>query len=224
MGIAYHNDKDWGEPWDEVAAGDAPAIAPALPDGAENRMAPRFTLLLRCAKLIADGREFVCVLRDASSTGVKVRLFHPLPEAQAFALELPDGSRHAIEPVWARGGHAGFRFSTPIDVTHAFEDGAAGRPRRQLRIEVQDPARIVAHGATRQVRLVNLSQQGACIECDEHLMLREQVRIESDLIPPVIARVCWRSAPRYGLVFETGFSLDELAGLIARAAPGLRGV
>jgi len=45
-----------------------------LPAGAELRAAPRFTLLIRAAKLIADGREFLCIIRDASATGLKPKL------------------------------------------------------------------------------------------------------------------------------------------------------
>ena len=43
---------------------------------------------MRTAKLVVDGREYLCVLRDASATGVKLRLFHPMPAGDAIALEL----------------------------------------------------------------------------------------------------------------------------------------
>ena len=43
--------------------------------GAEARGAERYTVLLRTAKLIAGGAEYLCVLRDISATGVKLRLF-----------------------------------------------------------------------------------------------------------------------------------------------------
>ncbi|MBU6266396.1 MAG: PilZ domain-containing protein [Sphingomonadales bacterium] len=195
---------------------DAPALPPPLPAGAEQRAAPRFTLLLRSAKLVADDREFICVLRDASNTGVKVRLFHPLPEAQKLELELPEGTRHPLELVWERDGHAGFRFVNPVDVHKLIDDGRDNFPRRQLRVQVHNPARVAAHGDIREARILNISQQGACIECDEHLMLRERVRIEADLLPTLTAHVCWRAAPRYGLVFEQSFQLDELARTIQR--------
>ncbi|MDE2405101.1 MAG: PilZ domain-containing protein [Sphingomonadales bacterium] len=196
-------------------------MAPAPhPSGEDQRAAPRFTLLLRTAKLIADGREFVCVLRDASDTGVKVRLFHPLPAAQAHELELADGTRLPLDPVWERGGHAGFRFVTPIDVRTMIEDFDGPYPRRPLRLQLHNHARVTAHGDIREARIINLSQQGACIQCDEHLMLQEKICIEGDLMPPIVAHVCWRDAPRYGLAFEQLFQLDELARFIARVQDG----
>lgn len=196
-----------------------PACAPALPAGAENRASPRFTLLLRCARLVADGHEYICVLRDVSATGAKVRLFHPLPPAGHYELELPDGSRHAARPVWTGDSHAGFRFLQPIDVRRMLDERAADRPRRPLRIGVDDTAHLIAHGAGREVRLVNISQQGACIECDERLSMRQIVKIQTDLFPVVTARVCWRRQPRYGLVFETGFALEEFARALGTGVP-----
>jgi len=222
-------ERDWTGP-----AGEEPAVAPALQAGADQRDAPRFTLLLRCAKLIVDGHEYVCVLRDASDTGAKLRLFHPMPEGRVLELEMPDGSRHAFDTVWEREGHAGIRFHHRVDVRRLLDD-QADRPRRQLRLQVARRARVAVPGQAsggerREGRIVNISQQGACIESDAPLRLRELVRIESEDMPTLHARVCWRRAPLYGLVFETGFQLEELARLLARsqaaaspAAPGPTG-
>lgn len=207
----HGGNRDWSG-----AEGDEPAHAPALPAGAELRDAPRFTLLLRCAKLIVDGREYVCVLRDASDSGAKLRLFHPMPEGRVLELEMPDGSRHVFDLVWERDDHAGIRFHDRVNVRELLDDHA-DRPRRQLRIQVANKARLAAHGELRDGRLVNISQQGACIESDAPLRLREKVRIEAEGLPVIHARVCWRRAPLFGLVFETGFQLEELARLLVRS-------
>lgn len=45
----------------------------------DHRAAPRFTLLLRMAKLVCGPAEFLCIVRDVSETGASVKLFHPLP-------------------------------------------------------------------------------------------------------------------------------------------------
>jgi hypothetical protein len=42
-------------------------------------------------------------------------------------------------------------------------------------------------------------------------MLRQPLRIEVAGFPPIYAKVCWRQAPRHGLVFDKGFLLEELA-------------
>lgn len=193
----FHQPEDW-EP---------------LTDEAEARGAPRFTLLLRTAKLIADGREFLCILRDASATGIKVRVFHPLPEHHRLELELGNGDRHPIELVWDSDDHAGFRFIEEIEVRKLIDDSHGAFPKRQLRLRITLAAMIHSGGAAAPIVLRDISQQGACIECDKWLLVNELVRIDTEVLPPIYAKVRWRSQPRYGLVFEHPFRLDELARL-----------
>jgi hypothetical protein len=89
---------------------------PVTGNGAEMRGAQRFTLLIRTAKLVCESGEFICVVRDVSETGVRVRLFHDLPVDRRMALELGNGEVYFIEKVWERDSLAGFQFSAPIDV------------------------------------------------------------------------------------------------------------
>ena len=82
---------------DAVRQDESPPVAtPAVDDGSDQRCAPRFTLLIRAAKLVGPDCEYLCVVRDASETGVSVRLFHPLPPEVPFTLELQNGDRHVL--------------------------------------------------------------------------------------------------------------------------------
>ena len=112
--------------------------------GPEGRGAQRFTLLVRSAKLIVDGREYLCVLRDASSTGVKLRLFHPMPRGEAMALELANGERHPMKLRWQADDHAGFQFDTAIDVK-ALIDDRGKYPKRQIRLNLNHDVVMCAH-------------------------------------------------------------------------------
>ena len=186
------------------------------PSGAELRGAPRYTLLVRMAKLVADGREYLCVLRDASATGCKIKLLNPLPIADGYALETGSGERYPMELMWYREDHAGFRFYAEADVHALIEDKRGQYPKRQIRLNVDRPAVLFANGRELPVRLRNISQQGACVELEERLMLRQTVRIETDGFPPIFAKVVWRDMPRYGLVFDKGFLLEEMAAHMVR--------
>ena len=179
--------------------------------GIEARGAHRFTLLVRAAKLIIDGREFLCVLRDASATGVKVRLFHPIPQARHIALEIGNGDRVPMQLMWVHQDHAGFRFDEEIDVNHLIEERSGDFPKRQLRLNIDHPLILFSGSVAHPARLRNISQQGACIECDQRLMLRQLVRLEIDGFAPMFAKVCWRRHPQHGVVFERSFMMEELA-------------
>jgi hypothetical protein len=184
-------------------------------DGDEQRIAQRFTLLIRTAKLISSSGEFLCVIRDASSTGVSIRTFHPLPSNEQLTLELPNGDQHAIERVWERDGSAGFRFSVAVDIDRLLQNKSRF-PKRPVRLKLQLPALVSSHGTTAGVVIRNLSQQGARIESPMRLSLDQKLRLESDSLPIIQASVRWRKDNEYGLSFDDTFQFAELARLAAQ--------
>lgn len=190
-----------------------PAASTGLPDPTTLRRAERFALMLRPAKLVGESGEFLCVVRDVSITGVRLRLFHALPRESRFALELSNGDFYFIEKVWQRDDQAGFRFSAPVDVSRFIAEPSIW-PRRPLRVKVDVPALVVAQGSSVQARIRDLSLQGARIETDRLLALGQPLVLRADGLPDLEATVCWRSLPGYGLALQRRFGLDELARLL----------
>jgi hypothetical protein len=184
----------------------------------ELRSAPRFTLLIRSAKLICESGEYLCVIRDVSASGIRLRIFHPLPPHEHFALELSTGDRFDIDRVWEAKDHAGFRFADWIDV-HGFIAEASPYPKRALRLRLDFPGAITADGASAEVTVRDLSREGARIETTMRLAIRQKVKLTAKGLPPIIANVCWRSIAAYGLVFQQVFTFEELARLAAELQP-----
>lgn len=192
------------------------------------RGAQRFSLLIRTAKLVYSCGEFLCIVRDVSASGLRLRIFHPLPEDQFMEIELANGERYPLERVWEENGHAGCRFTTEIDV-HGFINEAGHWSRRPIRLRLALPAVLTANDAARVVWVHNLSQHGARIECSHHLAVKQKVKVEAEGLPPLVSNVAWRDSPHYGLVFQQTFTFEALAKLAARlqldggAAQGSRG-
>lgn len=201
-------------------AGTAGAGMASIEVDLDDRVAPRFTLLIRPAKLITGRAEFLCVIRDVSATGVSVRLFHPLTGAGVMTLELQSGERHAVSVVWQDESEAGFQFAAPIDV-EAFIRHSSRFPKRALRFCAEAPVSLMLPGGTRQTAtLKNISQQGAMIECDAQIALDQILKLESSLLPDIEARVRWRAQGRYGLVFDTTFGMPAMAAITSRLHDG----
>ena len=187
----------------------------------ELRAAPRFALMLRAGKLVSPAGEFLCILRDISSTGIKARLFHSLPAGEEFKLELGNGELHRLEQVWQREGHAGFRFAKgPVDVSSLLDETGLF-PKRQIRLRLQLPVLVSAASASGLGRLRDISQHGALIESPSPLAIGAQVRLEAAGLPKLYAKVRWRRVLAHGLVFEQVFRLDELARLAAEVQRGI---
>ena len=181
----------------------------------DERGAPRFTLLIRAAKLVTAQGEFICVIRDVSSTGLSVRTFHRLPEAEQMELRLQDGSSYDIRRIWTKDGEAGFEFAAEIDVTRLIQEDH-NYPKRGLRLDVQFPVTVCSEGKRFKAFVDNVSQQGARIECDGLFAIDQNVRIESTVISERHAKVRWRRDEGIGVVFDDTFSLADFARLAAR--------
>jgi hypothetical protein len=185
--------------------------------GGDLRAAPRVSLLIRAAKLVAASGEYLCVLRDASATGVKVRCFHPLP-AQAMVLELGNGDRYEVERMWEQADHAGLRFRSPVPVEYLIKETGPFR-KRPVRLRLTLPALLVAGRDVRRAQILDISQQGARVESEGQLALGRQFRLEIRGLAPIVAKVRWRRPPAAGLVFEETFGLEEFARLAFRLQP-----
>ncbi len=189
--------------------------------GPDQRAAPRFTLLIRAAKLVADQGEFVCVIRDVSETGVSVRLFHRLPQCDTFELHMPSGGLYEIRRVWERGNEAGFEFACPVQVAKLITE-ASEYPKRGLRLGLCFPVSLSTLSQTTEAIVENLSQQGARIACDSLFAIDQNLRIDGEELNEVRAKVRWRRDNSYGVVFDDTFTLGEFARMAARLqAPGL---
>jgi hypothetical protein len=177
----------------------------------ERRGAQRFSLFVRTAKLVSGGAEHLCIVRDASVAGVKVRLFGPLPEARDLLLELANGERFAIELAWQLDNHAGFRFHDEEDLYRLVALSQGPFPKRQLRLRTGVEGLVVAGKASFPAKFENISREGAKLACDTHLAIGQLVRIETGLVEPFHAKVRWRRRPDYGLIFEEVLAFEDLA-------------
>lgn len=189
--------------------------AAAETDACEERKAQRYTLLIRAAKLVCTQGEFVCVIRDVSDTGVSLRTFHAIPDCEPLVLELQTGESYTLSKVWQRGNEAGFTFEASVDVD-AFVAEVGQYPKRQLRLPLSFPVELDIGTQRINGELHNLSQQGARITCPLRLAIAQPVRLVTNALPEVRARVRWRSEDEFGIAFDDTFTLRDLALIAAR--------
>jgi hypothetical protein len=182
------------------------------------REAQRFALLIRTAKLVCSSGEYLCIVRDISASGVRLRLFHDLPSADGLALQLANGYTYPLECVWQREDHAGFRFTGEIDV-HEFMEEPSKWPRRPIRLHFRIPAMVIADDLTSQTVVHNISRYGARIESERYLALQQKIILDIQGAARINASICWRSGRLYGLVFRQTFTFEELAKLAAVLQP-----
>ncbi|MBY6127451.1 PilZ domain-containing protein [Qipengyuania aquimaris] len=183
-------------------------------DPVEQRGAPRYASLIRAAKLVCGQGEFICVIRDVSATGVSLRTFHALPQEQQIALELQNGETYDIEEVRREGFEASYRFKDEIEVEKLIQE-TWNFPKRQLRLNIALPLKISSLSGSGDATTVNLSQQGARVECDAAFAIDQTLKVTGSAFPDTRAKVRWRRDSHYGLVFDNTLSLRQFALLAA---------
>jgi len=182
----------------------------------DRRASPRFALLIRAAKLIIGEKEYLCIVRDASVEGVKIRHFGPLPECDILTLELANGEAFFAELVWASESHAGLKFRSDVDLSRIVSISQGDFPKRELRLKTNMTALIERDCGTLSAVVRNPSQRGALIEYQERLARGEMLRLSIEGLWPVLAKVLRRHGTEYGLIFETTLTYEELGSTIAR--------
>lgn len=180
----------------------------------DQRDAPRYTLLIRAAKLRCPAGEFLCIVRDASSTGVNIRLFHPLPENDRLLLELQNGDMHELELVWQDADRAGLKFLQPADISRIIESPSR-YAKRPIRINLAAEGALASGAVSEPVTIHDISQQGAKITCAARFAIDQRVRLSTPGLPEVNAKIRWRDGTGYGLVFEDTFQFGDLARIVA---------
>lgn len=208
-----------GDPGEPLDAPSSSTLAPSSDHAGVAERAPRFTLLIRAAKIVTSHGEFVCVIRDVSETGIGVRLFHGAPHGEPMELHMPGGGVHEVEPVWQRPGEAGYKFVEPVDVG-TLVNTPKTYPKRGLRLGLFFPIEVRSLTHKAQGVVENLSQQGARFSCDGLFAIDQNVRIEcleeEAGFGEVRAKIRWRRDREYGAVFDDTLTLEEFARLAAR--------
>jgi hypothetical protein len=173
---------------------------------------------MRAAKLLCESGEYVCLLRDVSASGVRLGLFHDVPAATHAFLELANGEVYPMLRVWQRERQASYRFTQPIDPAELIAEPVSF-PRRPLRIRVRRPGLVYADRVVRPMELRDISQNGACFEADTYLSLGQTLVLSLEALPELNGWVRWRRGRAFGVVFDHGLRLDQLAAYALALQP-----
>ncbi len=193
---------------------DVLGLVASLESDHEHRGAQRYTLLIRAAKLVGPAGEYMCVIRDASETGVNVRLFHALPECGQMMLELQNGDQHEAKIVWQEEDRAGLQFAQEANIARIIECPSRFA-KRPIRINLDIGALLSTLSEQACVRIRNISQQGAQVTSKHRFAIDQRVQLSADGLRQVSAKVRWRRGELFGLVFEDTFQFGDLARIIA---------
>jgi len=130
----------------------------------DRRISNRHCTVYRIAAVEREGDAGFWRVRNISDNGMMLAASVEVTPGERLQIALSDTARLTGEVVWAESGRCGVAFDTPINAAELLKQLAAEQKAssyRAPRLAVRSHATIVTDEGSREVNVVNLSQQGA---------------------------------------------------------------
>jgi len=184
---------------------------------AERRKDARYTLILRVGLLEQGGKSSLCLVKNISSTGVKVKIYTQPVRNSDVCLRVADEAPVHGHLVWVEGDVAGINFHEELDAATLLRVQQKLRPNRRRampRVAVEAVATLRTGGQTFRATICDISSLGARVRTRSGLVAGDRVMAALQDLPPIKAYVRWSDGEDSGLVFETAIPMQIIAGWI----------
>ena len=181
---------------------------------AERRNEKRYTLILRVGVLEQRGRSSLCLVKNISPTGVRVKVYtQPIPDAPV-TIQVADEAPVGGHLIWSRDGSAGISFHEDLDPALLLRVRQKLKPHRRRampRVAVEASATLRTGGRTRRATVCDISSVGARVRTRTALTPGDRAMITFDNLPTISAFVRWSDSGESGLAFETPIPMQIIA-------------
>lgn len=167
--------------------------------------------LYRVGALTVDGRRELCVVRNVSAGGLMLTSYSTIARGSRIAVEFKQGEPISGEVVWTKGNSIGMRFDETVDVDSILGQSPQALRPRLPRIDIECAMSVRNGGDSNEVRALDISQGGVCVESSAELEPGADVVVVIDGLPPEPAVVRWKKGDCYGLGFIRLLSVTSLA-------------
>jgi hypothetical protein len=201
------------------------AIADRRRFGSRVVRAPRTVTTLVAAKLVVDGREGLCCIRNVAPGGLMFETATPLERGQRVAVELRDQPPIEGTVAWRQGLRAGLAFDAPVEIAQLFAPAPTigsrlrrARHPRPPRIAVDQRVSVELAAGRVFGQLVDISQAGAGLALPVTPAAGEWLTIELPGLARKRAVVRW-IGDQVGVSFAEPIRFDALSAWLAAPKP-----
>lgn len=204
---------------------DPSAVAPTdrlmTPD--DRRTDKRHRAVLRVGRLMTEGREELCMIRNISSGGLMARVYSKLARDQRVAIEIKNGHIMTGEVAWVDSVNAGVRFDDKIDVLNFLaneqKDLLSGQVPRSPRLRMQANVLIRRGAHYVHAQTADISQGGVKVSEGDAFDADDSVVLTISGMQPRPGTVRWRREGHAGIGFNEPIPFETLARWAAEHRP-----
>ena len=180
----------------------------------ERRNDQRHMTILRVGKMISNGVQELCLIRNISAGGLKARVYAAKSIGQEVSVELKCDQEIAGTVQWVSGTDVGIQFYERVDVDALLASETVltrGMRPRPPRVHLPTLAILRLRSELWGIGIQDISQGGAKIEIDQRLEIGDEVVIVIGDFRPLHALVRWVDGGIAGVEFKQMIPYSELA-------------
>lgn len=186
------------------------SLSPEPPLPGDRRDGERHLTLYRVGSILIKGRRELCLIKNISAGGMRIRAYCPMRVGNAVAVELKSGQLIAGSVSWIGDDNVGISFDSPIDVIAMLSSSGEGPRPRMPRVEVDCHA-AVREGATNyRLRVRDISQGGIKVETAALLTRGSDVIVTLPGMAAQAGVVRWCEGGFAGIIFNGALPLSIL--------------
>ena len=198
--------------------------SPPLPAGdGERREGERHMTLYRVGSILIEDRRELCLIKNISAGGMKIRLYCAIDVEAPVTVELKSGQPVRGRISWTRDHNAGITFDQPVDVIDILSSAMDAPRPRMPRIETHCHATLREGANMLRVRVCDISQGGVKVECQTILPHGADVIVTLPGLDPQPGLACWIDGGFIGVTFNRLLPLGELVSWLQAQRESQRG-
>ncbi len=186
------------------------SLAHATPANRERRDDKRHLTLFRVGAITVEGRRELCLIKNISAGGMKIRPYCKLEPGDRLTVELKTGTTASGRVAWVDSGNAGVEFDEAVDVLDILATSQDGPRPRMPRIEVNCFATVREGARNYRMRVVDVSQGGLKLESAVVLPQGSDIVVTLPAFMPQPGVTRWCDDGFVGVTFNRLLSLSEL--------------
>jgi len=171
----------------------------------ERRTGARHISVLRVGRVVWDGRDQLCVVRNVSPNGLMFECLHPPAVGQQLTVELRSDKQMGGVVRWSRDGGAGVELDQPISVEAMLREDRSSllrvRPRLP-RFVRRGTVKLIGGSEPVMADIVDVSAGGISCRPEAPVRMGEPIVASIEGLGATNAEVRWRKGDVVGLRFE----------------------
>ena len=178
---------------------------PLESDLTDRRDGPRHISVLRVGRVLWDGQDQLCVVRNLSAGGLMLECLHIPAIGQRIAVELRSDKEMTGIVRWTRDNSIGVEFDQRVNVEAMLKEERSSllrvRPRAP-RFVRRAPVKLICRGDTIMGETVDISVGGLSCRTDLPLKRGEPIVVSLEGVGATNAELRWEKGDVVGIRFE----------------------